>query len=97
MRRLRWCASRSSASIPILPHLSIRAQPRLTPPLAGYKAIVPATLHVMAVLKAARDFGLPPERAAEVALSTGTDPDRLAEGLAQALVEAGAVQLPDAA
>ena len=58
---------------------------------------MPATLHVMAVLKAARDFGLPPERAAQVALDTGTDPDRLAEALALAVLEAGALQLPEAA
>ena len=55
------------------------------------------TLHVMAILKAARDFGLPPERAALVALDTGTDPDRLAEGLARALFEDGALQVPEAA
>jgi hypothetical protein len=58
---------------------------------------VPATVHVMAVLKAARDFGLPPERAAQVALDTGTDPDRLAEALALAVLEAGALELPEAA
>ena len=56
-----------------------------------------ATVHVMAVLKAARDFGLPPERAAQVALDTGTDPDRLAEALALAVLEAGALELPEAA
>jgi hypothetical protein len=72
-------------------------QPRLTTPRRGYKATVPATLHVMAVLKAARDFGLPPERAAEVALDTGTDPERLAEALARAVLEAGALRVPDAA
>jgi hypothetical protein len=58
---------------------------------------VSATVHVMAVLKAARDFGLPPERAAQVALDTGTDPDRLAEALALAVLEAGALELPEAA
>jgi hypothetical protein len=58
---------------------------------------VPATVHVMAVLKAARDFGLPPERAAQVALDTGTDPDRLAEALALAVLETGALELPEAA
>ena len=55
------------------------------------------TLHVMAVLKAARDFGLPPERAAQVALDTGADPERLAEGLARALVDDGAMRVPDTA
>jgi hypothetical protein len=53
------------------------------------------TLQVMAVLKAARDFGLPADRAAQVVLDVGTDPDRLATGLATALVDEGALRVPD--
>ena len=54
-----------------------------------------STLHVMAVLKAARDFGLAADRAAQVVLDIGTDPERLAAGLASALVEDGTLQVPD--
>jgi hypothetical protein len=58
---------------------------------------VTTPLQLMAVLKAARDFGLPADRAAQVVLEIGTDPDELAAGLASALVEDGALRLPDAA
>ena len=53
-------------------------------------------LRAMAAVKAACDLGLDPQRAAALALVTGSDVDRLAEQLASALVEDGALRVPDA-
>jgi hypothetical protein len=56
-------------------------------------------LRFMAALKAARDFGLERESADAIALRLdprGRGIDQLVDALATALVERGAVRLPDA-
>jgi hypothetical protein len=56
-------------------------------------------LRFMTALKAARDFGLPAEKADAIALRF--DPrhahDQLADALTQALIECGVVRVPDTA
>jgi hypothetical protein len=56
-------------------------------------------LRFMTALKAARDFGLPAEQADAIALRF--DPrhahDQLADALTAALIESGAVRVPDTA
>jgi hypothetical protein len=53
-------------------------------------------LRLMAALKAARDFGLEPEHAAEIARGRDSH-DAIVDALARALVASGAVRVPDAA
>lgn len=56
-------------------------------------------LGFMTTLKAARDFGLPPEPAAEIAMRfdpRAPDTERLVDELADALLEGGAVRVPSA-
>jgi hypothetical protein len=55
-----------------------------------------SALRVMAALKAARDFGLDPALAAEVA-RRARDAEHVADALARALLDGGALRLPDAA
>jgi len=77
---------------------------------AGYARLVPAppdpyphgtrlpVLHLMAVLKAAQDFGLEAESIAAIGLAY--DPaspriDHIVEALADELIDRGAVRVPD--